>query len=149
MIVKYSKQPSDWFTIWTSNDGSVVCPYHGEKKPSIAMKRYIDDTFIPDARDNIIAQEDGLFLDTTKTTHDSISVAKDKVWTNLLELLNDKETTNQRTYTFTNSAAVYETEKDLKPTTAGKFDIVGYDAGDNKSTIDFDSKKAIELSNAT
>ena len=30
----------------------------GEKKPSIAMKRYIDDTFIPELRDNIIEQED-------------------------------------------------------------------------------------------
>lgn len=54
-IVKFSKEMSDWFTIWDKN---VICPYNGEKKPSIAMKRYINDTFIPEARDNIIAQED-------------------------------------------------------------------------------------------
>lgn len=54
-IVKYSKDMGDWFTIW---DGNVVCPYNGEKKSSIAMKRYIDDTFIPTARDAIIEQED-------------------------------------------------------------------------------------------
>lgn len=55
MIIKFSKDQGDWFTIW---DGNIICPYNGEKKPSIAMKRYINDTFIPEARDNIIAQED-------------------------------------------------------------------------------------------
>lgn len=54
-IVKYSKDMGDWFTVW---DGNVVCPYNGEKKESIAMKRYIDDTFIPTARDSVIEQED-------------------------------------------------------------------------------------------
>ena len=54
-VVKYSKDMGDWFTIW---DGNVVCPYNGEKKPSIAMKRYIDDKFLPELRDSIIEQED-------------------------------------------------------------------------------------------
>lgn len=54
-IVKYSKDMGDWFTVW---DGNVICPYNGEKKPSVAMKRYIDDTFIPSLRDNVIEQED-------------------------------------------------------------------------------------------
>lgn len=55
LIVKFSKDQGDWFTIW---DGDVICPYNGEKKDSIAMKRYINDTFIPELRDNIIAKED-------------------------------------------------------------------------------------------
>lgn len=55
MIVKYSKDQTDWFTIW---EGNVICPYNGEKKESVAMKRYIDDTFIPTLRDSIIEQED-------------------------------------------------------------------------------------------
>lgn len=54
-IVKYSKDMGDWFTVW---DGNVICPFNGEKKPSVAMKRYIDDTFIPTLRDNVIEQED-------------------------------------------------------------------------------------------
>ena len=54
-IVKFSKDMSDWFTVWENN---VVCPYNGEKKESVAMKRYINDTFIPELRDNIIEQED-------------------------------------------------------------------------------------------
>ena len=55
MIVKFSKDKSDWFCIY---EGNVICPYDGEKKPSVAMKRYIDDTFIPSLRDSIIQQED-------------------------------------------------------------------------------------------
>lgn len=58
MIVKYSKYPSDWFTIWSSKDGNVICPYYEENKPSVAMKRYIDDQFLPELRDSIIEQED-------------------------------------------------------------------------------------------
>lgn len=55
MVVKFSKDQSDWFTIW---EGNIICPYNNEKKQSIAMKRYIDDTFIPSLRDSIIEQED-------------------------------------------------------------------------------------------
>lgn len=54
-IVKYSKDQGDWFTVWNNN---VVCPYKGEKVNSISMKRYIDDVFIPEARDSVIEQED-------------------------------------------------------------------------------------------
>ena len=55
MVVKFSKDQSDWYTIW---EGNIICPYNNEKKQSIAMKRYIDDTFIPSLRDSIIEQED-------------------------------------------------------------------------------------------
>lgn len=55
LVVKFSKDQSDWFTIWS---GNVVCPYNGEKKTSVAMKRYINDTFTPELRDSIIEQED-------------------------------------------------------------------------------------------
>lgn len=58
MIVKYSKYQSDWYTLWSSPGGTVICPYNGEKKPSVAMKRYIDDQFLQELRDSIIEQED-------------------------------------------------------------------------------------------
>ena len=54
-IVKFTKAKDDWFTVWDSN---VVCRYHNEKVKSIAMKRYIDDTFLPELRDSVIEQED-------------------------------------------------------------------------------------------
>ena len=55
LVVKFSKDRGDWFTIWS---GNVICPYNGEQKDSIAMRRYIDDKFLPDVRDSIIEQED-------------------------------------------------------------------------------------------
>lgn len=54
-IIKFSKQQDEWFTVW---DGNVVCPYKGEKLDSVAMKRYIDNIFIPESRDAIIEQND-------------------------------------------------------------------------------------------
>ena len=55
MVVKFSKDQGDWFTIWS---GNVICPYQGEQRPSVAMKRYINDQFLPELRDSIIEQED-------------------------------------------------------------------------------------------
>lgn len=54
-VIKYTKDQADWFTVWNDN---VICPYNGEKVPSIAMKRYIDAMFVPESRDNVITQED-------------------------------------------------------------------------------------------
>lgn len=54
-IIKFTKDPSDWFTVW---DGTVVAPYKGEKQPSIAMKRYIDDAFLTELRDMVIERND-------------------------------------------------------------------------------------------
>ena len=54
-IIKFSKDQSEWFTVWENN---VICPYKGEKVRSIAMKRYIDDVFLPELRDNVIEQQD-------------------------------------------------------------------------------------------
>lgn len=55
LIIKFSKNHSDWFTVWDEN---VICPYNGEKKSSIAMKRYLDDTFTPEMRDSVIERAD-------------------------------------------------------------------------------------------
>ena len=55
MVIAYSKDQSDWYTIY---EGNVICPYNGEKKNIIAMKRYINNQFLPEVRDSIIEQED-------------------------------------------------------------------------------------------
>ena len=58
-VIKFTKDMSDWFCIWSALDGSnVVCLYNNEKVDSIAMKRYINDTFFPELRDSIIERED-------------------------------------------------------------------------------------------
>lgn len=54
-IIKFSKDPADWYTVW---DGNIVAPYKGEKKESIAMKRYIDAIFLPDAVNQVIEMND-------------------------------------------------------------------------------------------
>ena len=54
-VIKFTKEKTDWFTVW---DGNVIAPYNNEKVNSIAMKRYIDDTFLTELRDSVIEQED-------------------------------------------------------------------------------------------
>ena len=54
-IVKFTKDKTDWFTVWDTN---VIAPYNNEKVRSVAMKRYIDDMFLTEARDAVIEQED-------------------------------------------------------------------------------------------
>lgn len=54
-IVKFTKDQGDWFTVW---DGNIICPYNGEKVNSIAMKRYIDTTFLTEQRDTVIEIND-------------------------------------------------------------------------------------------
>lgn len=49
-IIKFSKDKDDWFTVWDSN---VIAKYNKEKKEGVAMRRYIDDYFYPERRDQI------------------------------------------------------------------------------------------------
>ena len=54
-IIKFSKDRSDWFTVW---DGNIIAKYNKEIKPGIAMKRYIDEKFDPMIRDSVFQQQD-------------------------------------------------------------------------------------------
>ena len=59
-IIKFTKNPDDWFTVWNER---VICPYKNEKlKFVIAMRPYIDERFVPDARDAVYAQYDARAL---------------------------------------------------------------------------------------
>lgn len=49
-IIKFTKDPADWFTVWDSN---VICKYNKEQKEAVAMRRYIDEKFDPLLRDQI------------------------------------------------------------------------------------------------
>ena len=55
IVVKFSKDRDDWFTIW---NGNVIKKYNGEKKPVIAMRPYINEVFNVELRDQIIQQFD-------------------------------------------------------------------------------------------
>ena len=54
-VIKFTKDQGDWYTVWNNN---IIARYNGERVASVAMKRYIDDIFLPEQRDNIIAQND-------------------------------------------------------------------------------------------
>ena len=54
-IIKFSKDQADWFTVW---DNNCLTKYNKEKKKGVAMRRYIDEEFFPELRDNIFEQYD-------------------------------------------------------------------------------------------
>lgn len=41
-IIKFSKDPNTWFTVW---DNNIVKKYHNEKKPIKAMRPYLDELY--------------------------------------------------------------------------------------------------------
>ena len=52
MIIKFSKDKKDWFTVW---DGRVIHRYNREQiKMVVPMRPYLDEVFVADTRDNII-----------------------------------------------------------------------------------------------
>ena len=50
-IIKFTKNKSDWFTVWDSN---IIRKYNGEKKPVVAMRPYLDEVFSADLQKNMI-----------------------------------------------------------------------------------------------
>ena len=54
-IIKFYKEQDHWYTVW---DDKIICPYKGEKVRTIAMRRGLDDYFIPSSRDDVIALYD-------------------------------------------------------------------------------------------
>lgn len=40
--IKFSKEKDTWFTVWNKN---VICKYANEKKPVVAMRPYLDETY--------------------------------------------------------------------------------------------------------
>lgn len=55
-IIKFSVDKIDWFVVW---DGKVISRYKGENiKNIIAMRRHINETFIPEERDDVLSLYD-------------------------------------------------------------------------------------------
>lgn len=55
LIIKFSKDEGDWFTVWSSN---IIAKYNKEKVTSMAMKRYIDDRFDSEQVNQIYTMND-------------------------------------------------------------------------------------------
>lgn len=54
-IIKFRKDKDTWFTVW--NNG-IISPWNKEQKPVIAMRRYLDETYLQDAVNDIIERFD-------------------------------------------------------------------------------------------
>lgn len=55
-IIKFSKEEKEWFTLW---DGRVISEYNKEKlKDCIAMRPYIDELFLKDRQETVVAMFD-------------------------------------------------------------------------------------------
>lgn len=50
-IIKFTKNPKDWFTVWNSN---LIAPYNREQKPAIPMRPYLDEIYNQEMANNII-----------------------------------------------------------------------------------------------
>lgn len=77
-VIKFTKNKDDWFTVWEHN---IIAPYNGEKKRVIAMRRYLDEIFVVEDRDTIVAMNDAKALHfkdliTQKKFHRCLSILK-------------------------------------------------------------------------
>lgn len=58
-IIKFSKDKSDWFTVW---DGVIIKQYNGENLKVVPMRPYLDEVFSTELRDSIIANFDNRYF---------------------------------------------------------------------------------------
>lgn len=54
-IIKFRKDKDTWFTVW--NNG-IISPWNKEEKPVIAMRRYLDETYLQDTVNGVIERFD-------------------------------------------------------------------------------------------
>lgn len=54
-VIMFSKDQKDWFTVWTNN---IINQYNGEMVRRVPMRSYLDEVFIPEERDAVIATFD-------------------------------------------------------------------------------------------
>lgn len=58
-VIKFSMDKSNWFTVWA---GNVIAQYNGENVKTLAMRPYLHDVFIPEARDNVMISYDNKYF---------------------------------------------------------------------------------------
>lgn len=54
-VIKFYKTQDSWFTVW---DGHVIRRYNKEAVRTVAMRKFIDEVFITEARDTVLALYD-------------------------------------------------------------------------------------------
>ena len=97
------------------------------------------------ASNSYLRQDDGISLATTTTTNDSIKFLKDGFY-DALQLINQKETSEERKFTF-DTAGTHTLLENLGKTKAGVLSINGYSGDSSVSVVDLAGKTGFELSN--
>ena len=92
-----------------------------------------------------LKQENGISLATKTTTNDSIKFLKDGFY-DALQLINQKETSEERKFTF-DTAGTHTLLENLGKTKAGVLSINGYSGDSSVSVVDLAGKTGFELSN--
>ena len=92
-------------------------------------------------------KEWGITLATTDTTNDSIKIESGAIFDSLA-LINNKETTEERSFIF-DIAGTYSLSENLVPTTAGTLNIKGFNNDAESSVINASGYDLFNLSNAT
>lgn len=54
-VIKFWKETNTWFTLW--NDG-IISPYNNEHRPTIAMRRYLDELYNQETINSVIERFD-------------------------------------------------------------------------------------------
>lgn len=114
----------------------------GDIDPDIPIKEQTALITVPDTVNygDFVATERGITLAKTKTQNDSIKIMQDGIYTDLLPILNQKES-EVRNYNFTDSDQVYTVNNTLGNTAAGEMHINGVtDEEGNRSTINLNGK---------
>lgn len=50
-VIKFKETKSTWFTLWNDN---IISPYNNEQKPTISMRRYLDEIYQQDLVDTVL-----------------------------------------------------------------------------------------------
>ena len=54
-VIKFNKSKDTWFTVWNNY---IVSKFNDEQKPSLPMRRYLDDVFIQERCDSVVEMFD-------------------------------------------------------------------------------------------
>ena len=140
-----------------NDDGVIIQILHNYDNSNGLQLALNGDNFIVQNEDFVIEdnvqlsktyiKEWGVTITTTETENDSIKIESGAIFDSLA-LLNAKETAENRSFVF-DTSGTYSLSENLSPTTAGTLNIIGFNNGNEASTVNASGNSLFDLSNAT
>ena len=140
-----------------NDDGVIIQILHNYDNSNGLQLALNGDNFIVQNEDFVIEdnvqlsktyiKEWGVTITTTETENDSIKIESGAIFDSLA-LLNAKETAEDRSFVF-DTSGTYSLSENLSPTTAGTLNIIGFNNGNEASTVNASGNSLFDLSNAT